>query len=74
MPKTAQKKYVIGVDSVKNIDLTEGQSYSYDLLENEIRSKGLDADKYVAWACDASGRFYWSHSIFKRYLKLKRFR
>jgi hypothetical protein len=72
--KGEKNTYAIFGDSVKSIHLTEGKSHAYNLLENEIKGKGLTPNKYVAFVCDASGRFYWSHNILRRYLKLRRFR
>ena len=73
MPRNKEKKkYLVGVDSVTSIDLTEGKSHDYHLLEDEIKNKGLTPDKYVAFVIDAAGKYYWSHGVFKRYLTLHR--
>jgi hypothetical protein len=75
LPKGVQKKkYLLGLGSIGSIELTEGQSHDYYLLEDEIKEKGLTPDKYVACVIDAAGRRYWSHGVFKRYSILHRIR
>jgi len=73
MPRDKEKKkYLVGGDSVTSINLTEGKSHDYHLLEDEIKNEGLTPDQYVAFVIDAVRRFYWSHGVFKRYSKLHR--
>ena len=67
-----KKKYLLNVDSITSIDLTEGKSHDYYLLEDKIKNKGLTPDKYVAFVIDAAGKYYWSLGVFKRFLKLHR--
>ena len=72
MPKGKGKKYLISVGSITSINLSEGQSHDYNILEDEVKSKGLTPSKYVAFVIDATGKYYWSHNIFMRFLKLCR--
>lgn len=73
MPKGEEKKkYLVGIGSVASIELTEGKSHDYHLLEDEIKDERLTPDKYVAFVIDATGKYYWSHGVFKRYLILHR--
>lgn len=72
MPRRSKRKYLLGVDSITSIDLTEGKSHDYYILEDEIKKTGLSSDKYIACVIDATGRYHWSHNIFVRFLKLHR--
>jgi hypothetical protein len=67
-----KKKYLLSVDSVTTIELTEGKSHDYHLLEDEIENKGITSNRYVAFVIDGAGRYYWSHNILTRFLKLRR--
>lgn len=73
LPRSEKKtKYLLAAESIVSIDLTEGKSHDYQLLEDEIKNAGLTPDKYVACVIDATGKFYWSHGVFKRFLTLHR--
>jgi hypothetical protein len=50
-------------------EISEGQFLS-DLIDE--KDVGFPPEKYVAFAYDATGQVYWSHSVFKRLLKLGR--
>ena len=76
MPKKAEgAKYYVCMDSLtvgKHIRLEEGESYQYNFDENEVKKAGLSPDKYVACVIDARGKYFWSHSVISRFIKLKR--
>ena len=74
--KSEEFPYIICADpytAAKPVELTEGKSHDYLLLE-----EGLDKDcdlapnKYVACVRGATGKFYWSHNILQRLIKLHR--
>lgn len=76
LPRKHEYKYIICADSLttgRPIELTEGKSHQYRMFEDDVKNKyGLTPEKYVACVWDATGRYYWSHNIFKRFLKLRR--
>jgi hypothetical protein len=71
-PRGMGKKYLVAVESVKFVDLTEGKSSSYHLFEEEVKKSGISSDKYVAYALTATWEKFFSHNIFSRIKKLQR--
>ena len=71
-----KKQYLICADSMttgRPVELTEGKSHFYLIFEDDVKNKyGLTPEKYVACVWDATGRYYWSHNVLKRLLKLHR--
>lgn len=49
-----------------------GCTHDFFMKEERVKkdSPGLTADKYVAYVKDATGRFFYSHSVLSRYNKL----
>lgn len=76
MPKSSGgPKYFLCMDSLtagKHVRLQEGESYQYNINENEAKKHGLIQKKYVACVIDARGRYFWSHCAFCRLIKLGR--
>jgi hypothetical protein len=73
LPRKNEYKYVICADSITAIELTEGKSHEYLMFEDDVKNQyGLTPEKYIACVWDATGTYYWSHNIFKRFLKLRR--
>jgi len=68
--KLVPHKYLILTDSVKSIEIKEGQSYSYYGIERILNEKGITY--YIACAEDATGRWYCSHNVITRLSKYKR--
>ena len=71
-----KRHYLLCADSMtamRDIELTEGKSHQYLMSEDDLKKKHeLTPEKYVACVWDATGRYYWSHNILKRLLKLHR--
>jgi hypothetical protein len=72
-PKGRSSSAFLAADSIQKgpREISEGKAETYLLVEDDI---GFTPDKYVAFAFDATGRMYWSHSVFRRLLKLGRIR
>ncbi len=72
-PKGHSTYAFIAADSLQkgSREIGEGKSESYLVDETDI---GFSSDKYVAFACDATGRMYWSRGIVKRLITLHRAR
>lgn len=68
--------YLLCADSLtamRPVELTEGKAHNYLMFEDHLKKKyGLTPEKYVAFVCDATGRYYWTHKKLKRFLKLRR--
>ena len=57
--------------AMRDVELSEGKSHQYLMEENGLIDKyKLPPEKYVACVWDATGRYYWSHNIIQRFLKL----
>lgn len=71
-----RKGYLLCADTMtalRDVELTEGKSHQYLMNEEGlIKDYGLPPEKYVACVIDAAGRYYYSHNILKRILKLSR--
>jgi hypothetical protein len=68
--------HLVCIDSMtaaRPVELTEGKPHQYLMFEDDVKNKyGLAPRKYVACVWDGTGKYYWSHDIFKRLLKLRR--
>ncbi len=73
-PHGSQSKYMVSAESVKHIELTEGKSQDYQILEDKVKEMSINPDKYVAYALDATGRLFYSHNFVFRLWKLHRLR
>ena len=70
-------KYFLCMDSLtagKHVRLQEGESYQYNINEDEAKKSGFSPDKYVACVIDARGKYFWSHCALTRLIRLRRMR
>lgn len=72
LPRWKEGRYAIANESLKYIELLEGKSHDYHIIENDVKKEGLTPKNYVAYVRDATGRCFWSHNFLCRLIKLRR--
>jgi len=73
LPRNSKRKYAVFGESIRTVELKEGQSYDYNAKEDSVRQEhNLSSNKYVAYVRDATSRCYWSHNWLMRLIKVGR--